>query len=501
MPPTRTKQTDCEALAPTNAPSTATAHDVTFPAANTKATKVKRPLNPFMIYRKDCVKQLKRDQPEIFPITQPKLSSIIGLMWKSAPADVRQLYEAKAVQALKEHMALYPDYTYRPRSKAQKAAEKKEAAQKRQAATAGKTAAPETSARAPRGPKAAAEADAPLPGPSQVAAPRRASTRRSPQSQTSASSTSAEGPSRLGSQGTVAFLGAGAPPLLDSDVDSTLSPSPLLSYDGETLRCLPFPLQATAITYAPAPVQEYLQHAAPSAPQALDAYHSLPELVQGSSPQASDGAFFPSSAMALPTLPSGSNPYGLLREWSGVPPRDFFDPVFPAHLPLAGSVEPINFQDVTFALNSAQSNGVAWVSPSPQLNVDMDLSSLSPTSVYDYPTANENNTLAPAMDMSAVYQAVDQFAANASSPYGFEDAALDQSLQEAIAFAEPCQPQSSVGSCAIDLVHHAASPGSTFAEPQQHIEGETGQPERFIEALNEIDRVFATLVVPMEPTL
>ncbi|OJT04363.1 Mating-type M-specific polypeptide Mc [Trametes pubescens] len=457
MPATRTsKRTTGKASAPT--------------AAKSKAKKIPRPENSFILYRKDRALSYKEEHPELFPMKIGPLSKIIGLLWKEEPADVRLGYENLAAVKLAEHKVMYPGYKYHPTPKAQKEAKKKEAAARKarvEEAKAARAASRATSARAWSTAKTPSEAAGPVPGPSQVAVPRRKSRRTSAPSGTSTAGTSGaktQGAAAPALPGTGMF--ALSP---DSDAESRLSSAtPSQEFDGETLRRLPFPLQATATAFVPTPTSDDVQYAAPSiqAP-ALDASF-LPELVQGSSPQVPDGAFFPNPAMASPALSSGpdSDPLGLSRVWYGLPPRDIPDPAFPAHLPPAGLVEPIDLQDVVFALNNAQQTGVAWVAHPPQMVPDVAPSALNPVlDTYDYPPANESGALGPTMDMAEVHPAADQSAADASDAFTLEDA-LDHVAAEADTLWElPSMPLS------MELVDFA------------------------------VERFFATPGVPMEPSL
>ncbi len=176
---------------------------------------------------------------------------------------------------------------------------------------------------------------------------------------------------------------------------------------------------------------------------------------------------------------------------------------FPAHLPVAGSVEPIDWQDAMYALDCAQSsNGEAWVAPLPQMDPGVSLSDFGPApgAAYDYPTTNGADMLAPAMNTPAVYQAMDQTAVDAALPYAMEYT-LDPLAQEPIAFAESPVSQS-LSPPVTESVDYApaASPGFAFTDPSQQ---SIGGGEDFYDAMKAIDEVFAMLGVPMpvEPSL
>lgn len=75
--------------------------------------QVKRPLNAFMLYRKD-------KQTEIPTSNHQSVSRIIGAMWKSESADVKAKYNGLAQKERERHRQLYPGYKYSPKKRINK---------------------------------------------------------------------------------------------------------------------------------------------------------------------------------------------------------------------------------------------------------------------------------------------------------------------------------------------------------------------------------------------
>jgi hypothetical protein len=80
-------------------------------------TKIPRPQNAFMIFRRDkaaAIKKLLLSQGK--KKKSAEISKEIGEAWNSALKDVRDLFEAMAREAERIHLLKYPDYKYRPKS-------------------------------------------------------------------------------------------------------------------------------------------------------------------------------------------------------------------------------------------------------------------------------------------------------------------------------------------------------------------------------------------------
>ncbi|KAI0315696.1 high mobility group box domain-containing protein, partial [Amylostereum chailletii] len=73
--------------------------------------RIPRPPNPFMLYRKDYV----RDHPERFVrMKQSDISKIVGEMWHNESPAVKSYYERQAALVKEEHALRYPGYRYAP---------------------------------------------------------------------------------------------------------------------------------------------------------------------------------------------------------------------------------------------------------------------------------------------------------------------------------------------------------------------------------------------------
>jgi HMG (high mobility group) box len=75
--------------------------------------QVKRPLNAFMLYRKD-------KQGEIPTSNHQSVSRIIGAMWKSESAETKARYNALAQKEREIHRLNYPGYKYSPKKRINK---------------------------------------------------------------------------------------------------------------------------------------------------------------------------------------------------------------------------------------------------------------------------------------------------------------------------------------------------------------------------------------------
>ncbi|KAI0310842.1 hypothetical protein OF83DRAFT_1153553 [Amylostereum chailletii] len=83
--------------------------------------KVKRPLNPFMLYRMDTVKTLKRkDEAAGRSGKQTDYSRTVAKMWGDEPGVVKDRYTSLAAKVKAEHERLFPEYKYTPQRKIRK---------------------------------------------------------------------------------------------------------------------------------------------------------------------------------------------------------------------------------------------------------------------------------------------------------------------------------------------------------------------------------------------
>ena len=93
-----------------------------------KSSKILRPPNAFILYRKAHHEAVKAAHPGIHNNQICKflfltsvihvnisIAVILGTQWQQEDAAVRAQYKAQAVQLKQEHMMKYPDYQYQPR--------------------------------------------------------------------------------------------------------------------------------------------------------------------------------------------------------------------------------------------------------------------------------------------------------------------------------------------------------------------------------------------------
>ncbi|BFZ55098.1 hypothetical protein PYCC9005_002137 [Savitreella phatthalungensis] len=71
---------------------------------------VKRPLNSFMLYRKD-------KQHHVDSNNHQSISKIIGEMWRNETAEVKLFYDRLAQSERRKHQELYPGYKFQPKKK------------------------------------------------------------------------------------------------------------------------------------------------------------------------------------------------------------------------------------------------------------------------------------------------------------------------------------------------------------------------------------------------
>lgn len=88
-------------------------YDSRSPSPNGIREQVKRPLNAFMLYRKD-------KQAEIPTSNHQSVSRIIGAMWKNESADEKAKYNALAQKEREKHRLAYPGYKYSPKKRINK---------------------------------------------------------------------------------------------------------------------------------------------------------------------------------------------------------------------------------------------------------------------------------------------------------------------------------------------------------------------------------------------
>ncbi|KAF4635605.1 hypothetical protein G7Y89_g2484 [Cudoniella acicularis] len=108
-----------------------------------KKSKIPRPPNAFILYRKHHHASVVRQNPGKH---NNQISTIIGRMWALESAEVLALFKAKAEQAKLDHLQKYPGYQYQPR----KPSEKKRRAKKPRVAQTASAIAAEKFAKTPQ---------------------------------------------------------------------------------------------------------------------------------------------------------------------------------------------------------------------------------------------------------------------------------------------------------------------------------------------------------------
>ncbi|KAL6593449.1 hypothetical protein U3516DRAFT_917092 [Neocallimastix sp. 'constans'] len=103
--------------------ATNTASSTNYPeiplTANTKKkrsrnpTKIPRPQNCFIIYRREKHQMISAKNPGI---ANNDISKIIAKMWREEPQEVKEIYHKRAKEEAKRHMLANPGYKYTPRA-------------------------------------------------------------------------------------------------------------------------------------------------------------------------------------------------------------------------------------------------------------------------------------------------------------------------------------------------------------------------------------------------
>ncbi|XXG97528.1 signal recognition particle subunit [Hypoxylon texense] len=78
----------------------------------TKAPKVPRPRNAFILYRQHYQGQVAARHPGL---ANPEISKLIGEQWREQPDDVKESWKRLAEEEKIRHQRQYPDYRYQPR--------------------------------------------------------------------------------------------------------------------------------------------------------------------------------------------------------------------------------------------------------------------------------------------------------------------------------------------------------------------------------------------------
>ncbi|EFY88585.1 hypothetical protein J3459_011535 [Metarhizium acridum] len=87
------------------------------PPVSTKVTKIPRPPNAYILYRKERHNTVKEANPGI---TNNEISQILGRAWNLESREVRQKYKDMADRVKQALLEKHPDYQYKPRKPSEK---------------------------------------------------------------------------------------------------------------------------------------------------------------------------------------------------------------------------------------------------------------------------------------------------------------------------------------------------------------------------------------------
>ncbi|KAG5984739.1 hypothetical protein E4U55_003383 [Claviceps digitariae] len=87
------------------------------PSVSGKTTKIPRPPNAYILYRKERHNTVKEANPGI---TNNEISQILGRAWNLETRDVRQRYKDMADRVKQALLEKHPDYQYKPRKPSEK---------------------------------------------------------------------------------------------------------------------------------------------------------------------------------------------------------------------------------------------------------------------------------------------------------------------------------------------------------------------------------------------
>ncbi|CAB4385050.1 unnamed protein product [Rhizophagus irregularis] len=85
-----------------------------------RTSKVPRPQNPFVIYRRDTQAKLMVEKGSKFGSKLDFVSRVASKNWKNAPSEIRNIYSFLAQLAKKVHEETYPDYVYQPKKRSER---------------------------------------------------------------------------------------------------------------------------------------------------------------------------------------------------------------------------------------------------------------------------------------------------------------------------------------------------------------------------------------------
>ncbi|PBK70134.1 hypothetical protein ARMSODRAFT_126615 [Armillaria solidipes] len=91
------------------------AHRRHVPSHRSRPDRVRRPPNSFILFRSDCVVELKkRLEGTVMRYDSKKFNVEVGRHWKSLSKAQQEPYKTLALEEAETHKLLYPDYKYKP---------------------------------------------------------------------------------------------------------------------------------------------------------------------------------------------------------------------------------------------------------------------------------------------------------------------------------------------------------------------------------------------------
>ncbi|KAI8815516.1 high mobility group box domain-containing protein [Fimicolochytrium jonesii] len=82
------------------------------PEALNRRWRTPRPLNPFILYRRERHQEVLQKHQEI---SNNSVSKIVGRMWGAEPPYVKQIFSERSEESKRLHEAKHPNYKFNPR--------------------------------------------------------------------------------------------------------------------------------------------------------------------------------------------------------------------------------------------------------------------------------------------------------------------------------------------------------------------------------------------------